>query len=316
VCANSQGRAWWIAAALALVVVIGFWQGFGGVRIVAEWLWLGTVGLLALSVAFIGIAVSGRPDGVLIDGRNRISLANFQATLWTLLVISALITAARLNLAFAKTPDAAAIFKWIHDHPEWLKEHPQWAQAKDVAWVVAHRAWVIANLPLEITIVPELLLAMGISAASFVGASAVLSLKGQDTASQKAATETGARLNLSQEQVRVHGAVFGRSAASLASWADMFRGDETTNAAATDLSKVQQFTITLLLIGIYGAALWNAFAAVGLAREPMGELPRLGESFVWLLAVSHVSYLIYKAAPKTPASSGAAVGDPRTAAVG
>ena len=75
----------------------------------------------------------------------------------------------------------------------------------------------------------------------------------------------------------------------------MLRGDEVGNADSPDLSKVQQLFISLLLVGIYGVAVINTLAG----SEKITELPPLHEKFVWLMAISHASYLAYKAAPHT-----------------
>jgi hypothetical protein len=64
--------------------------------------WLITIGLLIGCLAIIGILPSGVPPvsdwkGVLIDQRNRMSLSRFQLVVWTVLVISAVISDGMLN---------------------------------------------------------------------------------------------------------------------------------------------------------------------------------------------------------------------------
>ena len=80
-----------------------------------------------------------------------------------------------------------------------------------------------------------------------------------------------------------------------ASWKDLFLGDEVGNADTPDLGKIQQFFVTALLAGVYLAAIGSMFANDGFIQA----LPKLSEKFVWLLAVSHGTYLAYKAAPYT-----------------
>src|SRR5438270_10664323 len=120
----------------------------------------------------------------------------------------------------------------------------------------------------------------------------LLSLKSDQTPAADTIARTADKLKLSAGDMQSVGMVFGRSSPHLASWADMFRGDETGNAGDADLSKVQQFLITLLLIGIYASSVWSQFAV---ASPKL--LPGLPPNFVWLMGISHASYLIYKAAP-------------------
>jgi len=69
--------------------------------------WLGSLAALVLFCACIGRGIAGRSEGILIDYRNRISLSKFQAAAWTVLVLSALITAVfgRLHMGIAQPVD-------------------------------------------------------------------------------------------------------------------------------------------------------------------------------------------------------------------
>ncbi|MEA2856398.1 MAG: hypothetical protein QOH98_719 [Methylobacteriaceae bacterium] len=209
-----------------------------------------TLAILIALLVVIGIAVKGRVDGVLIDNRNRVSLAKFQATLWTILVIGALICVASHNLASGES-DA-----------------------------------------LNFRIPPELLTAMGISAASFVAAPMVLSLKTQSPPTPAGIIRATAFASTRGANLQPAGKVFGLDSPTGASWTDMVRGEELENVDSPDLGKIQQLFISLLLVGIYAVAVWNLLSTAGKL-----ELPPLNENFVWLLGVSHASYIAYKAAP-------------------
>ena len=76
----------------------------------------------------------------------------------------------------------------------------------------------------------------------------------------------------------------------------MVRGEEVGAETSPDLSKIQQLYITLLLIGIYGVAVLHALSST---PDKIPGLPELNEKFVWLMGVSHASYLAYKATPHT-----------------
>lgn len=218
-----------------------------------------TLAVLVFSIAVIGMAVNGRPAGIVIDNRNRVSLSKFQATLWTVLVVAALMTIASHNLALDP----------------------------------------VGN-PLDFTIPGELLAAMGISAASFVATPMVLSLKAQSEPAPADARKAAAQMDTSAADPKFTGKLFGRTDPAGASWADMLRGDEVGNAFSTDLSKVQQLFISLVLVGIYGMAVLERLATPAV----IDKLPPLNENFVWLMAISHASYIAYKAAPHTRDADG------------
>src|SRR6266567_8917136 len=62
------------------------------------WAWLATLGLLTLFAAIAGQGITGNWRGALIDGRNKMSLSRLQTALWTLVILSAFLTAALVNI--------------------------------------------------------------------------------------------------------------------------------------------------------------------------------------------------------------------------
>jgi hypothetical protein len=241
------------AAALAAIAVVAgaatnIWLApQPGLMKVAAWLI--TMAMAALLCGCIGKAIAGCWDAVLIDGRNRVSLSRLQMLAWTLLILSALITAVASNLGLPDNSQALAI------------EIPD-----------------------------PLLAAMGIAAVSLAASPALLTLKGSDPA-------TGVSL------AAYH------AAPDEASWLDMFRGDDPAEANQPDLSKIQQFLITLALVGGYGVLIGDMFCHL---TGAFGTFPALDPKFVWLLGISHAGYLTYKAAPKpaAPAADGSGAAAP------
>ena len=157
---------------------------------------------------------------------------------------------------------------------------------------------------LNFAIPTELLLAMGLSAASLLATPALLSLKADQNPSAMDLSQTAKKLDMAPADMKIVGKIFGRADVAGAAMADMFRGDEVGNAASADLSKVQQFIVTLLLVSVYGAGVWYMFGEI---KQPILTLPPLSQNFVWLLGISHASYLLYKVAPHStsePASPG------------
>ncbi len=222
--------------------------------------------LMVFEFVALGIWISNRAAGMIIDNRNRMSLSKLQACAWTILVFAALLVAGAFNLSTGAAATA-----------------------------------------LKIEIPNDLLVAMGISAVSLAATPALLSIKaGQDptddvltTAAANmpgadAAAKAGAPLT--KDDVKNIGSVMTKSDPSEAHLIDLVTGDEVGNFTSPDLGKIQQLLVTLLLLGVYLVALLHAF---GVAKWPIGSLPALDKSFVELMAISHASYLAYKAAPHT-----------------
>ncbi len=141
---------------------------------------------------------------------------------------------------------------------------------------------VMFNTPLNalsITIPSELLALFGVSAASLAGASTILNAK------------KNAQQQVDQNQSREE-----------AEWYDMFKGDDEANANYLDLSKVQMFFFTIILVLIYGVALGTMFMGVGdgVNRTTLAitAFPTLSATMVTLLGISQAGYLAYKAVPR------------------
>ena len=100
--------------------------------------WLIVLLLLVLSSVVIGYTVSGVWWGILVDTRNMVSLSRLQLVAWTILVLSALLTAALTN----------------------------------VSWMMYGQAHALVD-PLAIALPEELWALMGISTASFAGATLI-----------------------------------------------------------------------------------------------------------------------------------------------
>jgi hypothetical protein len=235
------------------------------------------IALMALYVLLMSISVgaAGKMSGVFWSNRNTYSLSRVQVVLWTWLILSALMA------------------------------------------VVICRAWSMLDTgsadglsaALDIYIPPELLTIMGISIASGAAAPAILSLKSQANAPSQSALDAAAtRLGA---DVHAVGKVFVRSDQCPPLFRDLFQSDDAAAAGTVDISKVQQFAVTLILWSVYLAMLIHLFYAGVSGKAPPGLipnttiLPQLSETFVYLLAISHAGYLAYKAVPIPPAANGA-----------
>ena len=187
------------------------------------------IGLLMLVfVIVLGLATKDRFDGVLIDRYNRITLTHFQILLWTLLVLATYAAAMLTNLM----------------------------------------AGGDAINALDVSVPPELWLAMGISGGSFT-TSKVIKLKIPDDK------------------------IADRAAPGDAGWIDMFRSDVGEGTGAVDVSKVQMFFFTVMLVAGYGVAVADELLN---ATGPIAKLPELNDAFITLLLISNGTYLARKGA--------------------
>lgn len=168
-------------------------------------LWVEVFALTALMIA-VGVSVTQRFWGILINERNVMSLSRFQAVLWTVLILAdyATILLGRawqgMSLVDAKDllrPDLLALMGISY------------ASAVGTSIVHANKA----GKPTPPSAVSEAQTSLGDDAGNFTAA---------------------------------QGVMYMNKDASDASVGDMFQGDELADAHATDLSKVQMFFFTIV----------------------------------------------------------------------
>lgn len=221
--------------------------------------WLVILILLTVFAVIAGHGVTGMWRGLLIDERNKMSLSRLQIILWTIIVLSGFLTAALANI---------------------------------VAGV---------ENPLSISIPKELWLLMGISTTSLVCSPLILStkkVKEPEEGEQKQtiasmAAEEGVSSEDLKSKVTNKGQVIINKDLKDARLSDLFKGEETGNAAQLDLGKIQMFYFTLILVLAYAVALGDLLCGTG----KIVEFPVLSSSMVALLGISHAGYLTNKAIP-------------------
>ncbi len=131
---------------------------------------------------------------------------------------------------------------------------------------------------ISIGIPPELLGILGISVTSLAGAPLILNNK------------TG--------PIDRNGD--GKDPSDRPSWFDIFKGDDVANKDSLDLSKVQMFYTTIILVLVYGAALATTFMAGDPGPPIISAFPGMNPTIVGLFGISHAGYLVYKAVPRVP----------------
>jgi hypothetical protein len=222
--------------------------------------WGTTFVLLATSVAIAGNGIVGRWMGALIDDRNRISLSRLQMSLWTILVLSAFLTAALANIATG--------------------------QANPLAIAIPSQLWLVMGITTTALVGSPLI-------KSYKAGQPVSADVAVQTSQQKT-LDLLAKQRSDMTDADNHGRLIVLGSPKDASWSDLFQGEEISNAALLDLGKVQMFYFTLILLLAYGAALATLFS-----HGPGGitQFPVLDESMITLFGISNGGYLVNKAIP-------------------
>ncbi len=228
------------------------------------WSWGCFALLLLLFMLVTGRAITGVWHGAFIDDINKISLSRLQLILWTVLVVSGFMAAAFSNVLVSG----------------------------------------VSN-PLGITMPSQLLQLLGISTASLIGATLISAPKKETSPNldpQAVATKTAdvaTQNHLPPGNVTTSGLLIAKTRPQDARWSDLVTGVEISNGAHLDISRVQMFFFTVVVVAAYAMALGK-----GLGSETLDfrAFPALDEGIIALLGISHVGYLTLKAAPHTRAS--------------
>ena len=222
--------------------------------------WLIIAVLMMVCFVTIGHGTTGLWEGLLIDPRNKMSLSRLQLFLWTVLVLSAFLTVAMFNIRRDPT-----------DNPLNIK--------------VPSQVWGL----------------LGISTTSFVAAGVIKSQKKNLNVDEDAKRKTEqAMTKVGENPAKLadpQGALVAYKAPACAGISDLFKGDEVISAAYFDLSKVQVFFFTLIVVFAYAAQV----GAMLYGTRTIFALPELSTGIVTLLGISHAGYLTSKGVPSNPA---------------
>jgi hypothetical protein len=256
---------------------VGIFAAFVGVGVYVPYFAIGSSGdasnarlfawaaMAALLIAFlcvVGNGVNGFKRAVLVDSRNRISLAKLQMAAWTVLLLSAYAAATFANIGTGQ--------------PNPL----------DVS--IPRELWLAMGISTTSLIGSPLIL-------NGKKADAQTQRRQKEYARQIALL---AEQGVAEESLERMGSLVGYKHPRQSRWSDLFQGEETGNAGLIDLAKVQMFFFTLILILAYSLGIGDTLAS---ARGDVASLPHLDQSMIALLGISHAGYLGKKALPKPPA---------------
>jgi len=227
--------------------------------------WLANLALLAIGLVVAGHGITGFWRGLLIDDRNKFSLSRLQMILWIVVVFSGFFTAVLVNVR---------------------------AERED---------------PFEIAIPEEIWLAMGVSTTSLIGSPLLKSTK-KDKQPEKVEYKQTVGLLAQQESLTIEevetkvatkGQIVINTDPKYARLSDLFRGEETGNAASLDLGKMQMFYFSVLLVLGYAVALGDRFSG----GAGVAEFPAFSGSMAALMVISHGGYLANKVIPHSGTGS-------------
>jgi hypothetical protein len=257
---------------IGLLVLIGF-VGYWVAKYNGLMAWLLIMGLMAAMVISAGKDIQGFFFGFLIDERNRYSLSRLQTLVWTILILSAYLTAVFINLR-THAPDALAV-------------------------AIPEQLWVL----------------MGISVTSLLGSPLLVNQKREEGNEsemvKKAALDRAARaVNSpadapSAEPLSLDGEIVVKQDPRQATWSDLFKGEAANNHNYLDISRVQMFFFTFILVVAYGFYLGQMFAGYSDGEgyeNTISSLPAISSGMLALLGISHTAYLGNKTVPARRAS--------------
>ena len=246
---------------LLAIVTAGVWSASSDSLVTAKeshhltsWLYLGLTVAFGAGILIAGRELTGRWSGVLVDpAKKRMSLAQLQMFVWTVLFVSSWTTAVFINLSMNNANGNRAI---------------------DALAVAAPG---------------ELIVLMGITATGLVGSKLIVN---QKAAANGIKVEDGADIaaragaaNPDPERRVVR--------ARRPQWRDLFQGDTVRSAEELDFGKVQLFYLTAALLVGYGLVVADSFASVsatGIQTLPVFNeafLIVLGISHAGYLTVKH-----------------------------
>jgi hypothetical protein len=232
----------------------------------------GLAGAIVLLLIGAGNIALGRWDGVFIDERNRVSLSRIQITLWTIVLLSGIITLGLWN-AFLATPGIGATAASL------LETGPYPSMAPEL--------WATLGLALGTPFASALMLR-------------------QRQATQDPPTEAAPpKPGIDPSLVKPNTVLDERLDPAAAGLADLILGEDATNRDRVDISRLQSLVITIALVFTYAQMLINLVSerissahardiVVNHAGWFFPEMPPVGATFLGLLFASHAAYLGFK----------------------
>lgn len=241
-----------LAALLAVIGWAGLREGADESRLAT---WLLILALMALFMVLAGHGITGLWRGILIDSRNRMSLSRLQLLAWTLVVLSAILTAALTNTSLGS------------DAPLEIE--------------IPTQLWVLMGISTGSMV----------GASAILGNKRDKKPEPQEL--ERTIGELK-RQGYTAVDDRPHSLLIRNTDPRAARWGDLLKGEEAGNAATVDLGKMQMFFFSFILVVSYATAIAAGFEGTGLVstlpavEDGMNTL--LGISHTGYLANKTVSH--------------------------
>ena len=246
--------------------------------------WVVSALLLVAFIVTLGLAITCRASGILINEQNVFSLARLQAALWTVIILSAYIVGVVVRIA--------------HNVPAPL----------DIG--IDQHLWTLMGISVTSLIGSPLISATKYqkvpdpgetakTAAALVATGNIATLQ---TTSDATAADKVKQVTDTMHTTKL-GTLYANPTLSDASFSDIFEGDEIGNAAQIDLGKVQMFFFTVIIALSYCISIGSALAAIKTdTPNPISQFPVLSEGMLALLGISHAGFLVNKGVDHTKQS--------------
>jgi hypothetical protein len=237
------------------------------------WSYVVVMGLMLLFMAILGMKISHRFAGILVNERNLMSLSRFQMVLWTVIILAAFLIAAIGRIRAGSIADALAI-----------------GLPQELWGLLGISTASLIGTPLIQSTKKDKPLPDG------AGTKACAALE------QKGVTESPEKI-----KGNAQGTLYANSEITDAAFSDMFEGDEVGNTAYIDLSKVQMFFFTVVAALSYGTSLFQWIAGEQFLLEPIPpatqiSFPVLTGGLIAILGISHAGFLVNRSTDHTPAA--------------
>jgi hypothetical protein len=212
-------RGWHTASLLTILVV------FIAIEVLAApshrfTAWLAIMALLTSFALIAGHGITGHGLGLFIDSRNKVSLSRLQMIGWTVIILSAFLTAVMVNLDLqARQP---------------------------LAITVPPELWLLMGITTTSMVGSPLILNAKKG-------------RHANEADQERAIRALIRQQVDTARVAILGQVVVNQEPASAKLSDLFRGSETGNVGQLDVGKLQMFFFTVILMLAYSASLAALF---------------------------------------------------------
>ncbi len=187
--------------------------------------WLLVLVLMAFFAVLAGHGVTGYWRGILISPRYKISLSHLQLLSWTLVILSALLTAALTNISVFGLDSALEI-----------------------------------HMPAALLILMGISTASFVGSPAVL--STKRARRPRDT-ERTETTEALERQGYREVDVPANDLLVRNKTPGVARWSDLLKGEEVGNAATLDLGKMQMFFFTFVLLIAYASLIAAAFSNGG-----------------------------------------------------